>query len=285
MKLLSFLLASLAGLCQQEPGAAEQPGQLHQPHAVVPAQQVRQRGAEPRRAAAVGPGVPGRGGRAAGRVHPAARARQDQGRPQDGHVHLAHGQPVHAGLKAGQSMHGPQQAAFNSHARSDALRHRGAQPAYGFVAVYRFFQWELFKSDRARCDTVLFLSVNLISALAVLLEPYMPSLSVKINAQLNQQMLEMGALDTANDAQAAVLPINIKPGHILGTPSPLFRRIEDEEVASLRVRFGGAPAEKKKGDPFPLQLILGTITEAKVRSTRKHSALHLFSLEFCVPSP
>jgi len=141
--------------------------------------------------------------------------------------------------------------------------------------------WELFKTDRARCDTVLFLSVNLISTLAVLLEPYMPTLSEKVNAQLNQQMLPVGALDAANDAQAQVVAINIKPGHILGTPSPLFRRIEDEEVASLRVRFGGKPAEKKKGEPFPLQLIVGTVTEAKDHE----GAPHLMVLQFQTDEP
>ena len=115
-----------------------------------------------------------------------------------------------------------------------------------FDASYRFVQWELFKTDRARCDTVLYISVNVISALAVLLEPYMPSLSTKINLQLNQRLLRLGALDAADPASSA-LRLNIPTGHVLGVPSVLFRKIEDEEIASLRVRFGGAPAEKKKG--------------------------------------
>lgn len=110
---------------------------------------------------------------------------------------------------------------------------------------------------------MLYLSVNVISALSVLLEPYMPSLSTKINAQLNQRVQPLGALD-ANDPASARLQLRIPAGHILGTPSVLFRKIEDEEIASLRVRFGGQPAEKKKGEPFPLQLILGKVVEAKV---------------------
>jgi methionyl-tRNA synthetase len=104
--------------------------------------------------------------------------------------------------------------------------------------------WELFKADRPRCDTILFLSVNLISTLAVMLEPYMPSLAEKINLQLNQQMLARGALDAA-DAASATFQLLVSPGHVLGTPSVLFRKIEDEEIAQLRMRFGGAVVEKK----------------------------------------
>lgn len=133
-------------------------------------------------------------------------------------------------------------------------------------------QWELFKTDRARCDTILYLSVNLISTLAVLLEPYMPSLTTKINAQLNQRMLRVGALDAA-DASNRTFKLTVASGHILGVPSVLFRKIEDEEIAALRVKFGGAPVEKKKGEPFPLNLILGKCVEAKVRVTRRVMAL------------
>lgn len=132
-----------------------------------------------------------------------------------------------------------------------------------FVSSCPFVQWELFKTDRARCDTILYLSVNLISTLAVLLEPYMPSLSTKINAQLNQRVLRVGALDAA-DASNRTFKLAVASGHILGVPSVLFRRIEDEEIAALRVKFGGAPVEKKKGEPFPLNLIMGKCVEAKV---------------------
>jgi len=133
--------------------------------------------------------------------------------------------------------------------------------------------WSLFKTDRERCNTILYLSVNLISTLAVLLEPYMPSLTQKINAQLHQQLAPEGVLD-ARDPETRKFQLLLQPGHVLGTPAPLFRKIEDSEIAALRVRFGGAPAAKKKGEPFPLNLILATVTEA-----RDHEAApHLFVL-------
>jgi len=142
--------------------------------------------------------------------------------------------------------------------------------------------WELFKTDRARCDTVLFLSVNLISTLAVLLEPYMPSLTEKINAQLNQVMKPLGALDAKNDdTWNKTFTMPIQPGHILGTPSALFRKIEDEEVAAWRVKYGGKPAEKAKGEPFPLQLIMGQIVEAKDHE----GAPHLMVLQLQTDEP
>ena len=140
--------------------------------------------------------------------------------------------------------------------------------------------WEHFASDRARCDTILYVSVNLISTLSVLLEPYMPSLSEKINSQLNQKLLDQRALDAANP-ETSSFTFNIPSGHILGVPSPLFRRIEDSELAALRMRFGGQPIEVKKGEPFPLQLITGTVTEAKDHE----GAPHLYVIQLQTDEP
>ena len=154
-----------------------------------------------------------------------------------------------------------------------------------FVVCYLcFFVLQLFKTDRARCDTVLFLSVNLISTLSVLLEPYMPTLTTKINAQLNQQMRAIGALDAAEDEKHRTFTLQIQPGHILGTPAALFKRIDDEQVAAWRVKYGGKPAEKAKGEPFPLQLILGQIVEAKVRSQHLHDTKNTIFEPFFLPS-
>jgi methionyl-tRNA synthetase len=129
--------------------------------------------------------------------------------------------------------------------------------------------WELFAADRPRCDTILFLSVQLISTLSVLLEPYMPSLAEKINAQLNQKLLARGALDV-NSASSGQFTFQVPSGHILGVPSPLFRKIDDDEIASLRLRFGGAPVQKKKGAAFPLNLVLGTIVDAQDHEGAPH---------------
>lgn len=141
--------------------------------------------------------------------------------------------------------------------------------------------WESFAVDRARADTVLFLNIQLISTLSVLLEPYMPSLSEKINAQLNQKQLPRGALDARNP-ESRQFTFQIPSGHVLGLdPKPLFRRIDDNEVAALRLKFGGKPAEKQKGEPFPVKIVIGTIVEAK----EHEGAPHLFVLQVQTDEP
>lgn len=58
-----------------------------------------------------------------------------------------------------------------------------AQLGNGFLQQEQ--PWVLVKSNRARCDTVVNIAVNFVNMLATLSEPYMPSLSRRILAQLN----------------------------------------------------------------------------------------------------
>lgn len=140
--------------------------------------------------------------------------------------------------------------------------------------------WELFKTDKARCDTVMYVCVNVISLLSVLIEPYMPTITEKINAQINQKL---GRSVLAN----VVVPQNFSAeqsnppslwssfefvlpgGHTIGTPSPLFRRIEDSEIEQLRLKFGGAP-QSKSGVEFPVEIKLGRVLTAQDHAEAPH---------------
>lgn len=93
---------------------------------------------------------------------------------------------------------------------------------------------ELFKKNRGRADTIIHILVNLISRLAVLLEPFMPSLTEKINTQLNQAVYRSSLAGSVH-----TFDLRIPGGHVIGEPAPLFRKIEDKEVADLRGRFSG----------------------------------------------
>ena len=124
--------------------------------------------------------------------------------------------------------------------------------------------WELFKRNQLECRKVVNVSVNLIYLLAVLLHPYMPALSTRIGQQLNY-LVHPRDLDPSNTAFHLV----IQPGHALGVPSPLFRRIEDGEVVGYRAKFGGVE-EKKRGADWPLRVVVGEVVECAQHAEAAH---------------
>jgi len=97
----------------------------------------------------------------------------------------------------------------------------------------------LAKEEPQRCIAVVSYAVNLIHLLASLIAPYMPDTAASINKQLN----------------AAPLPIpdqwnvdSIKPGHKIGVPEFLFRRIPPKKADEWRELFGNQEAKKAKDE-------------------------------------
>lgn len=94
----------------------------------------------------------------------------------------------------------------------------------------------LLTSNPKRCARVLCRAVNLIYALSPLVEPYMPATSTSILAQLN------APARTVPEA----LSIDILPGHTLGKPAHLFKRIDEKMAETWRAQFAGAKEEVAK---------------------------------------
>ncbi|KDQ15876.1 hypothetical protein BOTBODRAFT_144906 [Botryobasidium botryosum FD-172 SS1] len=94
----------------------------------------------------------------------------------------------------------------------------------------------LFSDSPQQCARVLLRAVNLIYALSALTFPFMPSTSTEILAQLN--------------APARTVPerlsVDILPGHILGSPAHLFKRIDEKMADVWRAMFGGGATEQPK---------------------------------------
>lgn len=84
--------------------------------------------------------------------------------------------------------------------------------------------WVAFKQDKARCATVIHVAIQVIYLLATLLQPYMPSFTRKLAAQLGVPL--EGHFNLQFDKFQYWLP----EGHKLGEAKPLFRKIEDSEV-------------------------------------------------------
>jgi len=113
--------------------------------------------------------------------------------------------------------------------------------------------WELLKTDPARCSTVLYILVNLIHQLAILAEPYMPSLTAKLFGYLR---LPVPVAPLAGDAHSFVFALPAH--HAIAEPQPLVVAISAEQVAEFRGKFGGNFVEE--GEKFQLALKAGRIT-------------------------
>ncbi|XP_059688633.1 methionine--tRNA ligase, cytoplasmic [Gavia stellata] len=98
--------------------------------------------------------------------------------------------------------------------------------------------WKRIKGDekdRQRAGTVTGVAVNMASMLAVLLQPYMPSISLAIQGQL---CIPPDCFVLSHD-----FTCTLPPGHRVGTVSPLFQKLENDQVEALRKRFGGGQPE------------------------------------------
>uniref|UniRef100_A0A8C1KWV2 methionine--tRNA ligase n=1 Tax=Cyprinus carpio TaxID=7962 RepID=A0A8C1KWV2_CYPCA len=104
--------------------------------------------------------------------------------------------------------------------------------------------WKKIKGgdgDRQRAGTVTGVSVNVACLLSVVLEPYMPSVSHTIRQQLQAPPTCVSTMLQNTGTFICTLPA----GHCIGTVSPLFQKLENEQIEALRKRFGGQQAEEE----------------------------------------
>ncbi|MBI2147334.1 methionine--tRNA ligase [Candidatus Woesearchaeota archaeon] len=103
--------------------------------------------------------------------------------------------------------------------------------------------WKLLESGRERCGTILHVCVNLVRSLAVLIQPFLPFTSAEMFRQLNLPNLfpkqHGSSRQQGHEGWDSALRLGVKAGHQISTPSPLFRKLEDQEIKLLRQRFSG----------------------------------------------
>ncbi len=83
--------------------------------------------------------------------------------------------------------------------------------------------WKIFKSNEERCATVMYLSIEITTYLAQLMQPFLPNAAEKTLAMLN---LPKKNWNTELKGQL------IESGHQLNEAALIFRKIEDEEIAA-----------------------------------------------------
>ncbi|XP_053492097.1 methionine--tRNA ligase, cytoplasmic isoform X3 [Ictalurus furcatus] len=133
--------------------------------------------------------------------------------------------------------------------------------------------WKKIKGgdeDRKRAGTVTGLSVNVACLLSAMLEPYMPTVSQTIRTQLQAPDNCAFAMLGAEGCFLRSLPT----GHQIGTVSPLFQKLEPEQIEILRKKFGGqqpgeetptgkGPSDKSTAETKPPTAAAPTASQGK----------------------
>ncbi|MEQ2224126.1 Methionine--tRNA ligase, cytoplasmic [Ilyodon furcidens] len=120
----------------------------------------------------------------------------------------------------------------------DALKHVLNISRHGNQYIQVNEPWKKIKggeSERQRAGTVTGVSVNIACLLSVMLLPYMPAVSQTIRDQLNapQSCINTMLQDRGTFVCA------LRAGHRIGTVSPLFQKLEADQIEALKKRFGG----------------------------------------------
>ncbi|NP_001079984.1 methionine--tRNA ligase, cytoplasmic [Xenopus laevis] len=94
--------------------------------------------------------------------------------------------------------------------------------------------WKCIKGnqqEQKRAGTVTGVAVNMAALLSIMLHPYMPTISSVIQEQL---LMPQESKVLTTDFCCC-----LQSGHQIGNVSPLFQKLENDQIESLRKRFGG----------------------------------------------
>ncbi|XP_061582704.1 methionine--tRNA ligase, cytoplasmic isoform X2 [Cololabis saira] len=134
----------------------------------------------------------------------------------------------------------------------DALKHILNISRHGNQYIQVNEPWKKIKggdSERQRAGTVTGVSVNISCLLSVMLFPYMPAVSQTIRNQLNMPHSCINSMLRGTGTFVCVL----SAGHRIGTVSPLFQKLEPDQIEALKKRFGGQqrPSTAQPADAAP----------------------------------
>lgn len=117
--------------------------------------------------------------------------------------------------------------------------------------------WLLLKTDPARCGTVVHVNCNLVKTLAALIEPFMPTLTDKILAQLK----------SPHDTIRSTFDFLIPAGHVIGEPEPLIAGLDAAKVSECKENFSG---QDKKAPGFPAEIRIGKVIGVDLHEQADH---------------
>ena len=122
--------------------------------------------------------------------------------------------------------------------------------------------WELVKADKEACGEILYNSLALVKALAILIEPMMPNTAEKIWSQLgyNGEDIHNALLE-----EAKVPPT---PGSPLPKPKPVVTKIDDELLSRLKTTIERRIKDAERSDRGEPEMGMVTFEEFKKMDIR-----------------
>ncbi|XP_062261395.1 methionine--tRNA ligase, cytoplasmic isoform X2 [Platichthys flesus] len=120
----------------------------------------------------------------------------------------------------------------------DGLKHIMNISRHGNQYIQLNEPWKKIKggdTERQRAGTVTGVSVNIACLLSVMLLPYMPTVSQTIRDQLNAPQFGLHTMFQGTGSFVC----SLRAGHRIGTVSPLFQKLEADQIEALKKKFCG----------------------------------------------
>ncbi|MBN2551267.1 MAG: methionine--tRNA ligase [Spirochaetales bacterium] len=150
----------------------------------------------------------------------------------------------------------------------DALRRILALSSVGNKRFQDEEPWKLVKADRGKTALLLRDLLYLIRDLAVLIHPYLPETADRIHSFLGTQGAGTGDLGVLSGIEA------------VGEPELLFRKLEDEEIESFKIKFsGGQAVESKNSQKFLARVDLRVARIVEVEKHPKADKLYIETVD------
>ena len=128
--------------------------------------------------------------------------------------------------------------------------------------------WKKIKTDPELTATVLNLSLQIVTVLSVITQPFLPFLSARLRILLNEPALENGDWAKMFELLKNKQPL-IKTGQTIGEPVHLFSRISDETIEKQISRLVGSSVSQSVNDEQTNQQTIEPINQLTDQPTNR----------------
>jgi methionyl-tRNA synthetase len=132
--------------------------------------------------------------------------------------------------------------------------------------------WKVIKTDEDRTKTIMFVALQIATALAILSEPFLPFTSQKL-----KRILNLSSVDDSSWIEVSKKETLLKAGHLINASELLFRKVEDAEIEQQLVKLEATKKANEQShktmavqketityeDFSKLDMRVGTITSAE----------------------